>query len=179
MGILSREPAAVTGFVTDRFRRALDHLFELEGGFVDDPADGGGKTKYGISQRAYPTLDIRRLTRDDAAQLYHRDYWCKLKLDDLLDEPLAAAVFDMGVNAGIGTAAKLLQRAINALGRPISVDGRIGPATLALANLGQPERLRAAFRRACRHYYEDIVARNPSQRVFLKGWLNRIGDPQP
>ncbi len=167
----------MTGFVTDRFRRALDKLFALEGGFVDHPADRGGCTKYGISQASYPTLNIRALTRDDATQIYHRDFWCKLKLDDLLDEPLAQAVFDMGVNAGIGTAAKLLQRAVNAVGKPLSVDGHIGQATTAMVNNLPPGTLRCAFRRACRNHYEDIVAKNPSQRVFLKGWLHRIGEP--
>lgn len=167
----------MTGFVTDRFHRALDRLLALEGGFVDHGADRGGPTKYGISQKSYPMVAIARLTRDDATQIYHRDYWCKLKLDHILDDPLASAVFDMGVNAGIGTAAKLLQRAINALGRPLSIDGHIGPATIAAVNASRPEHLRAAFRRACRHYYEDIVAANPSQRVFFKGWMNRIGEP--
>lgn len=167
----------MTGFVTDRFRRALDKLLVLEGGFVDHPADRGGPTKFGISQASYPMVAIARLTRDDATQIFHRDFWTKLKLDHILDEQLASAVFDMGVNAGIGTAANLLQRAVNATGRALSVDGHIGPSTIAVVNASRPEHLRAAFRRACRHYYEDIVTANPSQRVFFKGWMNRIGEP--
>lgn len=164
----------MTGFVTDRFRRAVDYLLALEGGYVDHPADKGGKTNFGISQRSYPTLNIARLTRDEAIQIYHRDFWCKLKCDDIVPERIAGALFDMGVNAGLKPAAKLLQRAVNATGKPLSVDGAIGQATLALVNALPPDRLLEAFRRECLGHYAAIIDRDPSQKVFWNGWRNRI-----
>lgn len=164
----------MTGFVTDRFRRAVDYLLALEGGYVDHGADHGGKTNFGISQRSYPTLNIARLTRDEAIQIYHRDFWTKLKCDDIRPEKVAGALFDMGVNAGIGTAAKLLQRAVNAIGKPLIADGRIGPATLALVNALPPDALLDAFRRECLHHYAAIIDRDPTQQVFWIGWRNRI-----
>lgn len=169
----------MTGFVTDRFRRALDHLLVLEGGFSDHSADRGGKTKYGISQKSYPLIAIASLTRDDATQIYHRDFWTKLKCDDIRPEAIAAAVFEMGVHAGIGTGAKLLQRAVNALGKPLPVDGKIGPATLALVNALPPAPLLEAFRRECLHHYAAIIDRDPSQKIFWNGWRNRIYGTRP
>ena len=169
----------MTGFVTDRFRRAVDYLLALEGGYVDHGADRGGKTNFGISQRSYPTLNIARLTRDEAIQIYHRDFWTRLKCDDILPERIAGALFDMGVNSGLGTAAKLLQRAVNASGKPLPVDGRIGPATLALVNSLPPDTLLEAFRRECLAHYAAIIDRDPSQKVFWNGWRNRIYRDRP
>ena len=169
----------MTGFVTDRFRRAIDYLLALEGGYVDHGADKGGKTNFGISQRSYPTLNIARLTRDEAIQIYHRDFWTKLKCDEIVPEKIACALFDMGVNAGLSAAVKILQRAINATGKPLSVDGAIGRATLAMVNTLPPDRLLEAFRRECLHHYAAIIDRDPSQKVFWNGWRNRIYRDHP
>ena len=68
----------------DRFVRAIDRVLVHEGGDADDPRDAGGRTRWGISQRTYPTLDIRRLTRADAIALYRRDFWTPLQGDALL-----------------------------------------------------------------------------------------------
>lgn len=164
----------MTVYVTGRFRRAVDHLLSLEGGYVNHGADKGGETNFGISKRSYPTVDIRRLTRDDAMQIYHRDYWSPLRLDELLSEPVARCVFDFGVNAGIGTAAKALQRAINGCGRALKVDGTIGPATIAAANRIGGDMLLPVLCGEIMAHYEAIVRRDPTQAVFLRGWRNRL-----
>jgi lysozyme family protein len=164
----------VTDFVTTRFRRLFDHLIGLEGGYVHHPNDRGGETNWGISKRAHPNVNIRALTRDAAAAIYHRDYYMPLRCDRFNSEPLAQLVFEFGVNAGVRTAAKALQRAINGLGRPLSVDGRVGPATTAAANNTPSPWLIEAFRRECAEHYQEIVRRDPSQAVFKDGWDNRI-----
>jgi len=166
--------ATLSIFVTSRFRRAMDRLLRKEGGYSDHPNDHGGRTRYGISQAAYPHLNIPALTVDDAMQTYNRDYWAPLHLDEFASEEVAQAVFDMGVNAGIVRAAKILQESLNGLGKPVSADGRIGRATLAQANSVPEELLLDQFRRDSMRFYERIVQNDSTQAVFLSGWRNRI-----
>ena len=164
----------MTEFVTGRFRRAVDHLLALEGGYVNHGDDKGGETNYGISKRAYPLVSIRTLTRDDAVQIYHRDYWSPLRLDELQSERVARCAFDFGVNAGIGTAAKALQRSVNGCGRALTVDGHVGPATIAAVNRVGEETLLPVLCNEIIEHYEGIVRRDPSQRIFLRGWKHRV-----
>ncbi len=192
---------------SERYARAFEELLGIEGGFVDDPVDRGGATKYGISLRFLKAAgdldddgdgfrdfdldfdgdidgrDVRQLTGGDARFLYRRHFWQALECESW-PAPIGEMLFDQGVNGGNLAAKKLLQRALNmCLARTgynmIEVDGRPGPQTRAaldrvLANqrLGM-KALVEAFREAVRDRYRAIVARNPSQRRFLRGWLAR------
>ncbi len=205
----SADDAIVVSAWSDRYARAVGDVLVTEGGFVDDPADRGGTTKYGISLRFLVAegtidldqdgradfdldgdgdidgIDIRKLTRGDAKFLYHRCFWLRLKADDL-PRPIGEMLFDQGVNAGLGSARRLLQLAVNrclerAASAPpkLKVDGAIGTATLQAMNwviswgaLGMPA-LTDAFRVEVRLRYRAIVDRDPSQKRFLKGWLAR------
>lgn len=149
---------------TPRYARAVDDVFKIEGGFVDDKIDRGGTTKYGISLRFLVAegkidldedgradfdldgdgdidgYDIRLLTRGDAKFLYHHCFWKRLGADDL-SRPVGEMLFDQGVNGGLGSARRLLQLAINrclvrAASAPpqLKVDGVIGPLTLDAMN---------------------------------------------
>ena len=79
--------------------RAILHTLELEGGYVDHPDDPGGETNFGISKRSYPHLDIRNLTREQAIQIYVRDYWDQIPAD--LPDGLRWMAFDSAVNHGV------------------------------------------------------------------------------
>ncbi|HLP30542.1 MAG TPA: glycosyl hydrolase 108 family protein [Geothrix sp.] len=161
---------------------ALAFTLGNEGGYTNHPADPGGATNFGIIQReldrwngSHPELnfpaDVRDLTPQLAETIYRTNYW---RWDGLADAPLAIKLFDIGVNCGTGTSVKLLQRAINKLlPKPIDVDGQLGPTTLGAANAQNPAALMAALCQTQREYYQAIVDRNPSQSVFLKGWLIR------
>lgn len=107
------------------FNKALDFVLAMEGGYVDDPHDSGGKTKYGISHKAYPNLDIEKLTLDDARAIYLRDYWLGsgAKVADISPE-LAMIMFDTAVNMGVGTSIRFLQRVLH-----VKEDGVFGPIT--------------------------------------------------
>ena len=132
--------------------------------------------------------DVRLLRWGDAVYLYHRCFWQRLDADSFA-EPIGEMLFDQAVNGGIAAARKLLQRSINACLRKapmartrpafLKVDGAIGEVTLAalLWVLGYPAlgmpALIAAFREVAADRYRAIAAADPSQKRFLKGWLNR------
>ena len=161
------------------FDSAFEKTVGLEGGYCNDPRDPGGETKYGISHRAYPDLDIKNLTLEDAKLLYYRDYWIPMKLGNLVDPTIAEEIFDTGVNMGTGAAVQICQRAINFLSaETIEVDGVMGPITID--KLNQWSRLDAqALFRALNGYqfmrYVDIVKAR-GDHVFARGWMKRISD---
>jgi lysozyme family protein len=88
------------------FLQAFAVVVGEEGGYVNDPADPGGETRYGISKRAYPDVDIKNLTLAQAQAIYQRDYWDALACDGYSWE-VALVTFDCGVNQGVSVA-KLL-----------------------------------------------------------------------
>ena len=146
------------------FSRSIPILLEEEGGLVDDPHDPGGLTKYGISQRSYPHLDIRALTPESAAAIYERDFW-PASGADRMPWPLCLFVLDHGVNAGSVAAIKCLQRAAH-----VGDDGALGPRTLGAV---QQANLRSLCRQfnveRCRYYMSlDGFAR------YGLGWIGRV-----
>jgi len=157
----------------ERFLRAVEVVLKHEGGYVHDPRDPGGETKYGISKRSYPSLDIASLTREDAIAIYYRDFYSKYGYGRLNDEAVATKVFDMAVNMGPATAHRLLQEALVFLGYDIAVDGIIGPQTIVAANRADPRRLLQVLRWLAAHHYYRIAAQRPQSRAFLIGWLRR------
>ena len=100
----------------EKFEKAFKYVIHNEKGYVFDPDDIGGETKYGMCKRSYPSLDIKNLTIEKAKEIYHRDFWLKGKFEQIPDITLAVQVFDFSVNLGIRAGIKLLQRAIRAGG---------------------------------------------------------------
>ena len=151
------------------FDEIIEQVLEHEGGYVDDPTDSGGETKYGISKKAYPNEDIKGLTVERAKELYKRDYWDRFKVDNLPDR-IRHIYFDMCVNMGGGRATKILQEACNSKNSyKIDVDGGIGKNTIkASANL-EDFRLRA-YRVM---FYAELVMKKPNQERFWVGWFRR------
>jgi len=96
------------GKMKDSFDKAIDFVLSIEGGYVNDPSDPGGETKYGISKRAYPTLDIQNLTESAAKEIYKRDYWDKLDCDNLFYS-FDIVAFDTAVNMGVEATKKLIE----------------------------------------------------------------------
>jgi lysozyme family protein len=150
--------------MNNAFNFFIDHLLDLEGGYVNHPSDPGGETKYGISKRAYPDLDIKNLTREEAADIYERDYFTKNRLHEL-HPAISVIVFDCAVNQGSKRAIKFLQKSCGA-----TVDGVIGPQTVSMANSCDAQSLltEIAARRAL-HY-----AKLSTFDTFGKGWMRRL-----
>ena len=147
-----------------RFDAAFKALIDHEGGYVNHPKDPGGETRFGITKRSYPHLNIRDLTLDDARAIYRRDFWDRLQCDAL---PLAARfqVFDAAVNSGPGNAARWLQAAAG-----VAQDGLIGPATRQAIDAMHPAALVARFN-AARLLFMTSLSTWPT---FSRGWARRI-----
>ena len=145
----------------DAFDAAFAVIVGEEGGYARDPADPGGETKFGISQRAYPALDIATLTLEDAKAIYRRDYWERHRCGEM-PWHWALAMFDAAINQGGG--ARWAQRALSA-----AEDGAVGPETLALMAKAPGDDYRAFLALRAEAY-----ARLPAFGTFGHGWLKRL-----
>jgi lysozyme family protein len=154
------------------FDIAATRVLADEGGFTDDPKDGGGPTNYGITiydvrlyLKADATADdVRHITPDQAKTIFRSHYWDPMHCDDL-PAGVDYCVFDYGVNSGIGRAPKILQALVGA-----EVDGEIGPETIDATNKADPRTLINAI---CDERMEFLQGRRNWPR-FKKGWTRRV-----
>lgn len=152
------------------FQKAIPKLLVLEGGYVNNLADKGGETKFGITKRTYPHLDIANLKIEEAIEIYKRDFWI---FDDVSSQEIADKLFDIVVNVGIRAGTALLQRSLRYVGQRVKVDGMLGPRTLAATNRADQVRLlkevkaRACFRHA------KLAIKDKTQVQFLLTWMRR------
>jgi len=154
----------------ERFNAAVEKTLSFEGGISDDPRDPGGPTHFGISSRSHPDLDIRNLTREQAKDIYFREFWDRHGHGLILDDSLAWKVFDLSVNLGSSRAHKLLQTAVNATApERVAVDGDLGLETLDAVN-GHPAPgfLLATLKLMAVRFYLNL-----KQPRFLAGWVRR------
>lgn len=150
------------------FKEIIEVVLEHEGGYVNDPKDPGGETKYGVSKRAYPNEDIKNLTEEGAKDIYRRDYWDKNRCAEL-PESLRHIYFDMCVNMGAGRATKIMQETANAKGANLKIDGGMGPMTVGAMKSVELERVRAYRVK----YYVTLIERKPDLAKFYFGWFKR------
>lgn len=156
--------------MTTRFEQAVALTLDYEGEQSNHPDDPGGLTRFGVSQRWHPKVDVAKLTRAEAIEILEQCYWFPLR-GDLLPWPLAAAVFDHGVNSGVAPAAQALQRAVGA-----DPDGAIGPLTRGAIDAvwarpdGPRPLLADVFRRRIRELADE------GKPVFMAGWMARVAD---
>lgn len=112
------------------FTKAIQKIIASEGGYVNDPNDPGGETKFGISKRSYPNEDIKNLTIERAREIYKRDFWDKIGGDQIKDQAIADLLVDSAVNEGVVPAVKRAQIIVN-----IPQTGKITPLLLTKLNL--------------------------------------------
>ncbi|HLI78353.1 MAG TPA: glycosyl hydrolase 108 family protein [Candidatus Binataceae bacterium] len=159
------------------FTQAVARVLANEGGYVRLASDPGGATKFGISQRDYPELDIAALTRDDAIAIYFRDFWNAGRYGELPDA-IAIKLFDLSINMGPAHAVRCLQRGLRSCQTAVAEDGALGEASIAAAKRANGEALLAALRSEAAGYYramaEVAVSKDEKgETSFLTGWLNR------
>lgn len=175
-------------------RAIAEQIIAREGGFVNDPDDPGGATKYGVTLHTLRRLgldltgdgrvdeaDVRALSRQQAVDIYVEHYWKRPRIAEL-PEALQACVFDMQVNAG-ATAVRLLQQLLADMGHALAIDGRIGPETLRAAHAAAaaaPRHLADAYGIARRSYYYRLADARPASRKYVRrkdggkgGWILR------
>ncbi|WP_208351948.1 holin-associated N-acetylmuramidase [Pseudaestuariivita rosea] len=171
-----------------------EEIVVREGGYVNDPDDPGGATKYGVTIHTMRRLgldltgdgrvteqDVRRLSRGQAIEIFIDHYFNRPRIASL-PRVLHASVFDMYVNAG-GNAVKILQRLLGQMGWRVSVDGVIGPQTITAtkeANTAAPDHLADAYGIARRNYYYRLADARPASRKYARrrdggkgGWILR------
>ena len=142
----------------------IERVLTHEGGYVNDPRDPGQETRWGISKRSYPQVDIRNLTRAQAVDIYRRDFWQRVRGDELPRE-FAFQALDAAVNHGIGNAVRWMQRAAG-----VADDGVIGPVTLAAVQRAQAADLVLRFNAERLRFYAKLTTFS----VFGRGWVNRV-----
>lgn len=149
--------------MTPNFNKAVNVILMHEGGYVNDPKDPGGETKYGISKRAYPNEDIKFLTKERAKEIYYRDYWQKIR-GDKLPYGSALILFDMAVNMGVKQTVLIAQGVSKS-----SKDGIFGDKTLAsILDMGM-----AAFVEKMTYERVMFYANLANFKIYGKGWVKR------
>lgn len=157
--------------VASNFKPSLAAVLKSEGGNDDDPADHGGRTSRGITQREYdawrrekgfPVRDVWKAAQVEIETIYHDEYWAPYC--DLLPVGADYLLFNMNVNAGPSRGAKILQQALG-----VAPDGRIGPITREAIRNADPETLIQRYSDVSRAFYIGL-----HQPRFTKGWLNRV-----
>ena len=157
--------------MTQDEKEIIERTLRHEGGYSNDPLDAGGETKYGISKRAFPGLDIKNLTLEQATDIYKEKYYDALGIGTVLSKRIRWKVFDIAVNCGTFVARAMLQIVLG-----LAPDGKVGPNTLRAANAVPEDFILEQLSKIQSLYYAGIANRNPSQNRFLKGWLNRAAD---
>ena len=160
--------------MSNKFSEALEVILHHEGGYVNHPKDPGGETNLGVTKRVYEdfggTKDMKELTKEDVEPIYKKNYWDRVKGDDL-PEGLDLCIFDFAVNAGPGRAAKFIQRLVKT-----TVDGGIGPNTLKCIN-DHVEHYGVStaidqYQSERQNYYESLS----NFETFGRGWTRRVDE---
>jgi lysozyme family protein len=174
-----------------------------EGGWVDDVADPGKETNFGISSliiarealsgldlgidpsTPMPTLDanghvnfyqpgyLKPMTVDTAKALYRRLFWERFGYSAITEQLPATKVFDCAVNCGPPRAHTFAQSALLRLGHQVKRDGIMGAETIGGINACEPLAFVAAFAGEMRAYYESLISTRPNLSVFENNWLKR------
>ena len=150
------------------FHDVFDRVIGHEAGYVNDPNDPGGETKWGISKRTYPDLNIASLTRDDARLIYRRDFWNAVSGDRVVArgfDGVAYAMMDFAFHSGIRAAIRGMQRAVGVVD-----DGKWGPqSTEAALKMTEAQLIMRLTAQRLR-----FMVQAKGWKFYSAGWANRI-----
>ena len=159
------------------FKKYVPKLLQFEGGYVNHPDDKGGPTNCGVTLRTYQdhfgpqktVADLKNLSREEWEHIMKTGYWDKCKADQIDSQAVAEITVDWCINSGM-VGLRRVQELVGA--KP---DGIAGPITLSLINSSDPRLLFERIKAARNQFYINRVKLNPSQKVFMPGWMNRLG----
>lgn len=157
----------------NKFEILFKYILLVEGGYSNHKNDRGGKTKYGITQAVARNYGIEDLTIEQAKEIYYKKYYLKNKLDKVDNVKIALSIFDFVVNSGLYGIRKA-QQALKELGYKITIDGIIGEQTIKYLNVVNENKFLAKYHELQIRFYNTLANSKPSQKVFLKGWINRV-----
>jgi lysozyme family protein len=170
-------PQRENAMASANFEASLPFVLRWEGGFVDHPADPGGRTNKGITQRVYeqwraerglPPQDVKLIEDSEVEAIYESGYWLPPRCD-LLRRRLDLVQFDTAVNMGAGRAVRFLQGAVGC-----RADGDFGPETEKAAGACDLMATLEAYCDTRLAYYRRLVEKRPDLGIFLRGWTNRV-----
>lgn len=150
--------------MADVFYTYIERVLSHEGGYVNHPNDPGGETNWGISKRSYPAVNIKKLTREDAIEIYRRDFWKRVK-GDILPKEFSFQALDAAVNHGIENTVRWMQRAAQ-----VADDGVFGPVTLQAIDKMDEADLVLLFNAERLEFYTKLK----TFKTFGVGWIRRI-----
>ena len=145
--------------------------------------DQGGKTRFGIAQKFHPELDPSFYTctalgaLGEAQQIYKTAYCAPLFIAAITFQPIANKILDVGVNCGIGNAAKMAQMAVTALGMPVTIDEKMGPESVTAINLVDQNKLMSQLIVLSQVHYRAVALAEHVSIDELASWLTRAGKP--
>lgn len=162
------------------YKTVVPFILKSEGGYANSPADRGGETNRGVTMqtwRAYcakkgkpaNTATLKAMRQSEWEDIFKANYWNKIKGDLIEDQSIANLLADFAWHSGVTRAAKKLQALLG-----VKADGIIGDVTLKALNARSPLPLFGALKQARIKFLETIVKNDPSQKVYLKGWLGRV-----
>ena len=159
------------------FNRYAKKLVEIEGGYVNHPEDKGGPTNLGITLNTFRQYcgqgktikDLRNMSYGTWCEIMKDMYWDKCLADEIENQALAEIIVDWCVNSGTVGLRKVQEIA------GTKPDGIAGPKTLDAINGANQKDLFDRIMAARNQFYVNIVKKNPTQRVFMNGWMNRLG----
>lgn len=159
------------------FSKYAPKLLQLEGGYTNHPDDLGGPTNLGITLKTYQQYcgqnktikDLRNMSYGTWEEIMKDMYWDKCRADEIESQPLAEIIVDWCVNSGMVGLRKVQEIA------GVKPDGIVGPKTLAAINGANSASLFDRIWKARQQFYINIVKRSPTQKVFMNGWMNRLG----
>ena len=174
------------------FEKAFAETMENEGFYANNPNDRGGETYRGISRRFHPewegwatvdacenkkSLRAATLLEDSVKVFYHKNFWQPNRFEQIVNGRLGRKLFDIAVNAGSSTAGLLFQKALNFLGAELKTDGKIGPRTIRAYDNLTPRNDERCLKVVCGlqiAYFVAITEKRPDQKVWARGWLERV-----
>jgi lysozyme family protein len=161
--------------------KLVPHILKWEGGFINDPDDLGGATNKGVTIKTYtffrwrkhqstPTIDdLKNISDEEFTAILKEMYWDACRADRIESQSVANAIVDWACNSGTVTAAKELQKALG-----VTVDGVIGNVTLSAINSIDAETMFDLVQKTRIAYLERICVSRPTNKKFMKGWMNRV-----